>query len=108
MVKQFDKLVRDCIPQIIEESGNTCTFRRAEDTAEHHQRLKLKSLEEAYEFIENPCYEEAADMIEVGKALCYLNGLEWEAALSAAVNKQETNGGFHNGTILQNVIYEYG
>jgi predicted house-cleaning noncanonical NTP pyrophosphatase (MazG superfamily) len=65
--------------------------------------LKEKIIEEAQEFIENPCYEEAADMIEVIKAFCYLNDLDWITALRSAFLKEETHGGFYNGIILQKV-----
>jgi predicted house-cleaning noncanonical NTP pyrophosphatase (MazG superfamily) len=101
-----EKLVRDYIPAIIEESGNTCTSRSVESVDEHYRLLKLKAIEEIDEFIENPSYEEAADMVEVIKTFCHLNGLEWDAVLGAAVHKQETHGSFGFGTILQHVIYE--
>ena len=61
--------------------------------------LKEKIIEEAQEFIENPSYEEAADMIEVIKAFCYLNDLDWITALRSAFLKEETHGGFYNGII---------
>ena len=59
--------------------------------------------EETQEFMDNPCYEEAADMIEVIKAFCHLNRLEWEVALGAAERKEEERGGFYQGIILQEV-----
>ena len=97
------KLVRDYIPEIIEEDGKWCLTRTVHGVDEHMVMLKEKIVEEAQEFIENPSYEEAADMVEVVKTFCHLNGLEWEAVLGAAVHKQETHGGFYNGIILQNV-----
>tara|TARA_B100000214_G_scaffold222844_1_gene162131 strand:- start:287 stop:496 length:210 start_codon:yes stop_codon:yes gene_type:complete len=65
--------------------------------------LKEKMEEETQEFLEAPSYEEAADMIEVIKAFCHLNGLEWEAALATAERKEEERGGFYQGIILQEV-----
>ena len=62
-----------------------------------------KIVEEEQEFIEDPSYEEAADMVEVIKAFCHLNNLEWEAVLGAAERKQEERGGFYQGIILQEV-----
>ena len=97
------KLVRDGIPQIIEEDGRSCKWRHVLGEAEHIAKLAAKMREEVGEFVDNPCYEEAADMIEVVKAFCYLNGLEWDLVLGWAVNKQETHGGFHNGTVLLEV-----
>ena len=97
------KLVRDSIPEIIEESGSWCLTRSVHGPDEHMVMLKAKMEEETQEFFENPCYEEAADMIEVIKAFCYLNKLEWEVALRAAESKEESRGGFYNGIILQKV-----
>ena len=98
------KLIRDHIPEIIEADGSWCLTRRVHGIDEHMVRLKEKIAEEAQEFIENPCYEEAADMIEVIKAFCHLNGLEWDIVLGWAINKQETHGGFYSGIVLQGVI----
>jgi predicted house-cleaning noncanonical NTP pyrophosphatase (MazG superfamily) len=97
------KLVRDYIPEIIEESGEWCLTRTVHDVDEHMTMLKEKIYEEAQEFIENPSYEEAADMLEVVKAFCYLSGLEFEALEGVAQNKQNIRGGFYRGVILQKV-----
>ena len=102
------KLVRDYIPEIIEEDGEWCLTRRVHGVDEHMVMLKEKIYEEAQEFIENPCYEEAADMLEVIKAFCQLNGLEFEAVERIAQNKRDTHGGFYNGIILQKVGKEKG
>jgi predicted house-cleaning noncanonical NTP pyrophosphatase (MazG superfamily) len=97
------KLVRDNIPEIIEEDGKWCLTRTVHGVDEHMVMLKEKIVEEAQEFIENPSYEEAADMIEVVKTFCHLNDLEWDAVLGAAVHKEETHGSFCNGIILQKI-----
>lgn len=97
------KLVRDHIPEIIEEDGKWCLTRRVHGIDEHMSMLKEKIYEEAQEFIENPCYEEAADMLEVIKAFCYLSDLEFECVESVAQKKQDERGGFCRGIILQRV-----
>ena len=97
------KLVRDGIPEIIKEDGKWCLCRSVSGIDEHMSRLKEKIIEEAEEFITEPCYEEAADMIEVVKAFCYLNDLDFEVAVNVARDKQETHGGFYNGIILERV-----
>ena len=97
------KLVRDNIPEIIESGGKWCLTRTVHGPDEHMVMLKEKIVEESQEFIEDPCYEEAADMLEVVKAFCYLNKLEWEVVLSTAENKEEERGGFYRGIILQEV-----
>ena len=45
------KLVRDCIPDIIEDSGKSCKWRWVSDHKEHIHFLKLKILEETSEFM---------------------------------------------------------
>jgi len=97
------KLVRDGIPELIEESGKTCKFRTAHGLDEHIVFLRAKMAEETSEFFADPCYEEAADMVEVIKSLCYLHKLEWEVVLGVAVDKEERRGGFLGGIILESV-----
>lgn len=100
------KLVRDRIPLIIEETNSTCTVSYVNDLKEHEKWLKSKILEETNEFIEDSSYSEAADMLEVIKALCYINSLDWDVVLRTAELKEETHGGFYNGVILETVDYE--
>ena len=102
---KLPKLVRDRIPQIIEETNSTCSISRVRDIDEHEQWLLAKLLEEADEFIEKPSYQEAADLVEVVKTFCYLHQLEWDAVLDAAESKEETHGGFRDGVILDSVDY---
>ena len=97
------KLVRDHIPDIIEEDGKWCLARVVQDIDEHMIMLREKIMEEAQEFIENPSYEEAADMLEVVKAFCYLNDLGFEEVINTAQNKQEERGGFYRGIILESI-----
>tara|TARA_B100000700_G_C15043148_1_gene856404 strand:- start:2358 stop:2690 length:333 start_codon:yes stop_codon:yes gene_type:complete len=105
MSNNLPKLVRDRIPHIIEETGSTCTISYVNDGKEHVRWLKAKMQEEIEEFVDEPTYSEAADIIEVVKALCYLNGLEWDAVLGAATRKEETHGGFYTGVVLETVDY---
>lgn len=97
------KLVRDYIPEIIEEDGKWCLTRMAHGIDEHMVLLKEKIYEEAQEFIENPSYEEAADMLEVIRSFCYLGNLDFECVERAAQLKREERGSFNNGIILQRV-----
>ncbi len=97
------KLVRDYIPEIIEEDGKWCLTRKVHGVDEHMVMLREKIIEEAQEFIENPCYEEAADMLEVIKAFCFLSDLELDVAIDTAEKKSQERGGFQRGIILQKV-----
>ena len=100
------KLVRDHIPAIIEENGKTCAWRWVTDHQEHMHFLKLKIDEEACEFIENPCLEEAADMLEVVKAFIDLNGFDFESVMKVAQEKADQRGGFKAGVVLEKVFDE--
>jgi len=97
------KLVRDQIPEIINSSGGWCLCRTVHGLDEHMVFLRAKIEEEADEFLENPSYEEAADILEVLKTFCFLNNLEFDTVLKVAQAKQETRGGFAKGIVLQKV-----
>ena len=107
-MSDLPKLVRDHIPQIIEETGSTCVVSYINNATDHANWLKSKMLEEIQEFIETPSYQEAADIVEVAKTFCVLHGLEWEAVLDATERKQEERGGFCGGVILKSVDYRMG
>ena len=96
------KLVRDLIPQIIEDSGNSCSYHQAEGD-ELKQRLYEKMAEELNEFIENPCIEEAADMWEVLQAIFYHHDLHQREVMNAAEDKCGDRGAFDLGIVLESI-----
>ena len=57
------KLVRDRIPEIIIEDGRQPVYHLA-DIDEYRHELYKKVIEELNEFREEPCLEEAADLLE--------------------------------------------
>lgn len=97
------KLVRDYIPEIIDQDGKWCLARTVSNLDEHMTMLGEKIAEEAQEFIENPCAEEAADMLEVVKTFCHLNNIAWEDVIESGDSKRKGNGGFMHGVVLQAV-----
>ena len=60
----YYKLVRDRIPEIIEAQGRESVNHIADDE-EFQKALMNKLREEVEEFIEEPCREEMADIMEV-------------------------------------------
>jgi len=94
------KLVRDLIPQIIEGEGRECEWRRVSDPDEHLSKLSEKMREEVAEFVENPSYEEAADMLEVLLCLCSIYGLTFGSVERTAQAKRAERGGFDGGVVL--------
>ncbi len=95
------KLVRDFIPSIIKKSGRTCKWRWL-DKDEYQRHLYLKMIEEMDEFIEEPSYEEAADMLQVFEAFCRFHNLNIEAVRQAAEKKFAERGGF-SGILLESI-----
>lgn len=97
------KLVRDFIPRIIEEAGKICRYRVVNDIRGFEKILREKMREEVAEFIENPSYDEAADIYEVLYALAWLHKLDMQGVVNTAVQKREERGGFHHGIVLESV-----
>ena len=65
----YNKLVRDKIPENIDnELGRKCKYRILDDT-EYLKELNKKVLEEANEFIEENSIEELGDLMEVKNAI---------------------------------------
>lgn len=96
------KLVRDKIPEIIEEHGRTCSFRKAEDS-EIKKLLLEKLIEETEEFLEKPSLEEAADIYEVFLSMLNNWNLDFQSVVNHAYYKREKNGSFSRRVILENV-----
>lgn len=96
------KLVRDKIPSIIEADGKKAVWH----TAEHDELTKAlrdKLEEEVSEFMETPCEEEVADILEVLHGLCNHYGFSWHDVQDELEKKRAEKGGYDAGTILDSV-----
>lgn len=67
----YNKLVRDRIIEIIECSGKSYSSRILIRDNEYVESLEQKLREEVEEFLEEPCAEEAADILEVLECLMH-------------------------------------
>ncbi len=97
------KLVRDNIPDIVEKSGLWCLCRKVKSIDEHMTWLREKIIEESGEFIDDPSYEEAADMLEVVRAFCAIQDLNFDIVVKTADEKRSDSGSFIKGIILESV-----
>lgn len=96
---KHEKLVRDNIPQIISESGQTAQTRILNE-AEYKAELQRKLQEEVAEYLEDNSIYELADILEVIEALCILHGFSKEALLTAKEEKAQKNGKFEKRIYL--------
>ena len=96
------KLVRDKIPDIIRSTAQEPEVTVAMGGV-YRELLVAKMQEELAEFVEDPCEEEAADMLEVFRALIEYHNISFEAAEAAREEKFISRGGFETGAVLWSV-----
>lgn len=96
---EFHKLVRDRIPDLIHEQGETTHIRILEDD-EYLQALENKLDEEVAEFHGNKNLEELADVLEVVYALAESQGASVQELLNVYEKKHNERGGFSKKIFL--------
>lgn len=97
---EYNKLVRDRIPKIIEQDNCTCKYHIADDD-EFEVKLHEKLTEEINEFHENPNSEEMADILEVLEALRKHYKISLEKVKHQKELKKVNRGGFDEKLILE-------
>lgn len=106
MERIYNKLVRDNIPSIIKNKGETPIIRELSEE-EYKKELEKKLYEEYKEVISatnDDRVEELADMLEVMKALANLEGKDLNDIVSIAEQKSEKRGAFDKKIFLEKVI----
>lgn len=101
-MKVYNKLVRDKIPQVIEEDERRCET----SIVPKEQLLPLledKLKEEVNEFMQDRNLEELADIMEVVFGLAENLGYSEEELLKKREEKKEARGGFKEGVFLKTV-----
>lgn len=99
---EYNKLVRDKIPEIIKESGKKPVTHVATDL-EYERLLINKLTEEVNEFLQDQTTEEIADIMEVIYALCALKGIDLVNLERLRQEKADKRGGFKKKIILERV-----
>lgn len=97
--KEYYKLVRDKIPEILKEKGIIFHSHIADDN-EYESELYLKLQEELEEFILKPSTEELADMLEVIDAIRMFHDISIDDLKKVKIKKKKERGGFKNKIIL--------
>lgn len=102
MAREYDKLVRDEIPEIVRANGEEPMVHVADDE-EYERRLREKALEEAEEFAESGDPEELADVLAVVEAYCEHADLSAEQLAELREAKATERGGFDERIVLERV-----
>ena len=101
-VKTYNKLVRDLIPEIIEESGSECRTRILSDE-EYLKMLDLKLDEELAEYHKDQNIEELADLLELIRAATVARGYTLDELEAVRAEKYKNRGGFEKKIFLIDV-----
>lgn len=111
--KIYNKLVRDRIPEIIENDGEI-PFVRTLNDSEFKRELERKLLEEYNEVLSagnrEERLEELADMLEIITALSLMENSNLETVISIMEEKRKKKGGFSKNIFTEDrakVIYEF-
>lgn len=103
--KQYNKLVRDRIPELLKQQGKTCETVVLSDR-EYNEKLKEKLKEEVEEFIKakpDKLASEIADVLEVLYALAEHKGIS-EAELDFTRQmKKKQRGSFSRKLLLKSI-----
>ena len=104
-MKKYGKLVRDRIPEIIEQTGNSATCREL-SADEFRLALRAKALEEAQELFDatdDALLSELADLEEVVDAILTMYDHSREELEAARARKNEERGAFKRRLFLESV-----
>jgi predicted house-cleaning noncanonical NTP pyrophosphatase (MazG superfamily) len=102
MPREYDKLVRDDIPDVIRENDETPVTRRV-DGEEFRDYLVAKLVEEAEEYAESRKLDELADLLEVVHAVRTARDVDADELEAMRAEKADERGGFADGVVLERV-----
>lgn len=102
MIIQYNKLVRDNIPDICIKNNHTPKYRVLND-AEYKKALCKKLKEETREYLASEETEELADILEVVEALAAAQGVSFDELNRIKDAKAKKNGKFEKRYFLERV-----
>ena len=100
---KYNKLVRDRIPDIIEESGKACITEILSDE-EYLRMVDAKLDEELAEYHKDQNIEELADLMEVICAAAVARGYTLEQLEALRAERASKRGAFEKKILLKEVI----
>ncbi len=98
----YNKLVRDKIPEIIQQDGKKCETRIL-NNEEYIEMLDAKLDEEMAEYHKDQNLEELADILEVVYSVAKARGYSVDALENLRKEKAEKRGGFDDKIMLLSV-----
>lgn len=101
-MKIYNKLVRDKIPEIIENNGEICSTRIMDDK-EYLESLNIKLQEELAEYLESGEVEELADIEEVLRAILDAKQVSYDDFETIRKSKVTKRGAFKKKIFLESV-----
>lgn len=102
-MKEYNKLVRDKVLDIIEEDNKKPIFRIL-DEKEYVIELKNKLLEEVYEFLKSDEVEELVDIGEVIHAILEFKKVTKKEYQEQRLSKKNEKGAFKKRYFLEKII----
>ena len=101
MKKQYNKLIRDKIIDILDEKDLDYKITIIEDDKEYLELLFLKLMEEAQEFIDEPNPEELGDLLTVISEITDVMGITPIDLCNSMIDKHKERGGFKKRVFLE-------
>ena len=99
MIKSYNKLVRDKIPEIIEKSGKQCEIEILSDE-KYLEMIDKKLDEELAEYHKDKSLEELADLVEVIYAAALARGYTIDELEAVRAKKASERGAFAKKILL--------
>ena len=96
---QYNKAIRDKIPEIIQKDGHSCSVKTLPDE-EFLEQLEKKLSEEVTEYQNDKNPEELADILEAIYRIAQLKGVSKEELEKIRIKKSEERGGFDKNLFL--------
>ena len=96
---EYDKLVRDRIPELIGMTGERAEVEVLDDIG-YADYLNAKLTEELTEYLETGEVTELADLVEVVSAIAAQHGMNWDDFERLRAAKREDRGAFMKRLLL--------